>query len=177
MSKAKASKHRRERFNIGQDNEFGLKGRIADSYVCVDCGMDTCPGHTTRAELEQACRDAKAAGKNWKDVPTHLSFTEESELYYVYPPVWEASGMGGFWNGCLCIGCLEKRIGRRLQPEDFIAEHDEGFNDPHLPGTQRRFERLTGYSKLDLILDSAFSGQARLPTETTTLLEANLGKR
>jgi hypothetical protein len=92
----------------------------------------------------------------------------------VYPHVWEASGLGGFWNGVLCIGCLEKRIGRRLQPFDFMAEHANAFNNPNLPGTRRRFERLTSNttweglehepapppaSKLDTALHAACGGK------------------
>ena len=58
---------------------------IADNYICVDCGMDTWPGHQTRAEFEQSMRAAKAAGKEWRGSP--LTFTLETEVYYVHPPV------------------------------------------------------------------------------------------
>jgi len=44
------------------------------------------------------------------------------------------------WGGCLCIGCLEKRIGRRLKPKDFLRDHP--FN--LMPGTQRLLERRGG---------------------------------
>jgi hypothetical protein len=146
----------------GERDPYDLYGLIPDNYICVDCKMDTWPGHKTRAETEQRLR---AAGEAFRST---LRFTSETEVYYVHPHVWEASGLGGFWNGCLCIGCLEKRIGRRLQPFDFIP--DQGLNDPKLPGTIRRFERLTGTeatetlgkrpklpepSKLDLALQSA----------------------
>jgi hypothetical protein len=40
------------------------------------------------------------------------------------------------YGGCLCIGCLEKRIGRRLIADDFA---DHPFNS--LPGTPRLMER------------------------------------
>jgi hypothetical protein len=99
------------------------------------------PGHQTRSEVEQSMRAAKAAGKEWRRAK--LTFTMETEVYYVHPHVWKASGID-FWGGVLCIGCLEKRIGRRLQPLDFMAEHADGFNNPNMPGTRRRFERLTG---------------------------------
>jgi hypothetical protein len=39
-------------------------------------------------------------------------------------------------GGCLCIGCLEKRIGRRMTPADFP---DHPFKA--LPGTPRLLER------------------------------------
>jgi hypothetical protein len=40
------------------------------------------------------------------------------EYYKVHDSVWAQTGLGPK-DGELCIGCLEKRIGRRLQPQDF----------------------------------------------------------
>jgi hypothetical protein len=37
----------------------------------------------------------------------------------VHDEVWARTGLGGD-DGQLCIGCLEKRIGRRVGPGDFI---------------------------------------------------------
>lgn len=39
------------------------------------------------------------------------------EWYMVHDQVWQAAGMCNF--GFLCIGCLEKRLGRRLAAADF----------------------------------------------------------
>lgn len=44
-----------------------------------------------------------------------------NEYYMVTYTVWHAA-MGGDMRGMLCIGCLEKRLGRRLQRSDF-SEH------------------------------------------------------
>jgi hypothetical protein len=158
----------------GECDEFDLSGIVPDSYVCIDCGMDTWPGHQTRAEVEQSMRAAKAEGKTWK---AQMTFTSETEVYYVHPHVWKASGVD-FWAGILCIGCLEKRIGRQLQPYDFMSDHADGFNNPSLPGTRRRFERLTGYttwegledeptptpaSKLDQALHTVLGGKQWRP--------------
>jgi hypothetical protein len=41
------------------------------------------------------------------------------------------------FGGCLCIGCIEKRIGRELKPKDFEPYH--AFND--MPGTTRLMKR------------------------------------
>ena len=41
-----------------------------------------------------------------------------NEYYNVKDRVWELTGLGPD-DGMLCIGCLEDRIGRKLQPEDF----------------------------------------------------------
>ena len=48
------------------------------------------------------------------------------------PAVWKAADMDD-QGGCLCIGCLEKRLGRTLTPKDFPR------NDPFnlMPGTER----------------------------------------
>jgi hypothetical protein len=42
-------------------------------------------------------------------------------------------------GGCLCIGCLEKRLGRKLRPKDFQRDHP--FNRPNVPGTPRLMKR------------------------------------
>ena len=48
--------------------------------------------------------------------------THDQEVYIVTKEVWQATGLEG-WGGCLGIGCLEKRIGRRLKPDDFEPGH------------------------------------------------------
>jgi hypothetical protein len=61
-----------------------------------------------------------------------------SEVYTVRDAIWAIAGVKPF-GGCLCIGCLEARLGRELEPKDFLCGHE--FNDPHLPGTIRLLER------------------------------------
>lgn len=56
---------------------------------------------------QSACRDCGA--------PT---IGKPSESYMVRDDVWKQSGMRKN-GGRLCVGCLEKRIGRRLVKEDF----------------------------------------------------------
>jgi hypothetical protein len=133
-----------EEIAAGLRREDDLYGSFPESNNCLDCGYDTMPGTPARAESEEMIREQKARGvKNWS-VPATL--TNESEQYIVHPHVWQAAGMKEWSDrgesGVLCIGCLEKRIGRRLRPDDFDALHV--FNDPTLPGTDRRFNRLTG---------------------------------
>ena len=53
--------------------------------------------------------------------------------------VWKAAGMEGY-GGCLCIGCLEERLGRKLKPKDFMRDHE--FNA--MPGTERLLNRASG---------------------------------
>ena len=42
-------------------------------------------------------------------------------------------------EGCLCVGCLERRIGRQLKPKDFL--HGDTWNDPRLPASPRLRKR------------------------------------
>jgi hypothetical protein len=97
--------------------------------LCVDCGVNTAPGCLTRKETELALTLHQAATN---------TITAESEVYTVTNEVWRATGLEG-WGGCLCIGCLEQRIGRRLRPEDFVA--DNALNTPDWPATRRLRQR------------------------------------
>jgi hypothetical protein len=110
-----------------------LRGRAPESWCCIDCGYDTAPGHPTRAELENAMTASVLSTS--KNLAT-LQFSERTEVYHVREKVWQRAGMGP-WSGCLCIGCLEKRIKRRLTPDDFPPKHP--FN--RLPGTPRLKDR------------------------------------
>jgi hypothetical protein len=58
-----------------------------------------------------------------------------TEVYHAKTQVWKAVGMKGN-GGCLCIDCLELRLGRRLTPKDFP---EDPFN--RLPGTKCLMER------------------------------------
>jgi hypothetical protein len=53
------------------------------------------------------------------------------EYYMVRDEVWEQAAGD---DGMLCIGCLEKRLGRRLEPRDFldIPMNREAFASPRL---------------------------------------------
>jgi hypothetical protein len=77
---------------------------------CVDCGFDTHPGDNGRESVEAA-----RGGRDY--TLNYPSFA--CEVYTVKQEIWAASGIDPN-GGCLCIGCLEKRIGRRLEPSDFL---------------------------------------------------------
>jgi hypothetical protein len=106
---------------------LNLTGLIPESWLCLDCGVNTAPGCPNRKQTELGF--LLHGGMRCK-------VTDESEVYTVKDKVWQATGLEGM-GGCLCIGCLEKRIGRRLKPDDFEAGHP--FNS--LPGTRRLLKR------------------------------------
>jgi hypothetical protein len=84
---------------------------------------------------------AKALGEKWHTEPEGITQTcdADTEVFRVRAAVWKAAGMAP-WGGCLCIRCLEKRLGCRLRPKDFPRE--DVFNNPQLPGTAVRAARL-----------------------------------
>ena len=116
------------------DQPGWLKGRMPESWNCIDCGVNTAPGIPNRVEAERAFKSQCLSASGEQSVP--MSVTPWSEVYTVRPSVWNAAGMEP-WGGCLCIGCLEKRLGRQLRPKDFLR------NDPfsELPGTMRLLSR------------------------------------
>ncbi|MGO8876378.1 MAG: hypothetical protein ACLQNG_11525 [Acidimicrobiales bacterium] len=94
-----------------------------ESARCRDCGFNTCPRWRRRGRTE------------W---------------YIVHDSVWEAAGMPSellvfpagpvvVRPGILCIGCLERRLGRCLTPDDF---DDWPVNEPNPNQTARLADRM-----------------------------------
>lgn len=116
-----------------------LKGMLPESWLCVDCGVNTAPGLFNREQMEAAFRTANAMEKlSGEQASVAQKITDWSEVYTVRTAVWKAAGMEPM-GGCLCIGCLEQRLGRRLRPKDFLRGHS--FNSSDFPGTPRLLER------------------------------------
>lgn len=90
------------------------------SWLCVDCGADTAPGVNGKVQMLKEIRDKGESP---------CTFHAGCEVYTVRESVWNKAGSP---SGCLCISCLEKRIGRRLKPKDF---RDDPFAP--LPCTER----------------------------------------
>lgn len=62
------------------------------------------------------------------------------EIYLLHDELWKLHGPE---SGCLCIGCLEGRMGRRLCPSDFKDMPINTDNEYH---SERLRDRLTGAS-------------------------------
>lgn len=61
------------------------------------------------------------------------------EHYFIHTPLWIS--VVGNSSGMLCVGCLEKRLGRKLTSTDFP---DVTINNPRFePKSQRLMERLS----------------------------------
>ena len=118
--------------HIGRES---LKGLVPESWHCVDCGMDTAPGILNRADMEKAIA---ALGEKWhtNEAGVEQSIDERAEVYTVREKVWAEAGMQAM-AGCLCIGCLEKRMGRQLRSKEF--QRGQPLNAT--PGTPRLLKR------------------------------------
>lgn len=89
------------------------------NWRCVDCWINTRTGKQGDEEDDGG-----------------LEVTENSEIYCVGDEQWADAGMDEM-DGCLCISCLEKRLGRKLKPDDFVDDHP--LNE--IPGTPRLMNR------------------------------------
>jgi hypothetical protein len=87
----------------------------------------------TCAEVEQLFTEHLGACAKTMMMPT-----SECEIYTVRAKVWTDAGMDRY-GGCLCVGCLERRLGRTLKPKDF--QHGDGLSHPSVPGTTRLLNR------------------------------------
>jgi hypothetical protein len=104
-----------------------IQDNVVESWNCVDCGRNTSPGVL---DGPAARRRLKRYGKYTARIGT------DSEVYTLRNAVWKKTRMKP-WGGCLCIGCVEKRLGRKLTPKDFDWTHVwNGF-----PGTRRLLNR------------------------------------
>jgi hypothetical protein len=119
-----------------QDDE-SLEGIVPESWHCVDCNRDTAPGFFSRADMEKAIA---ALGEKWRaGEGLTQTIDADTEIFHVRAAAWKAARMAPM-GGCLCIRCLEKRLGRQLRPKDFVRGHE--FNNPWAPGTELRMARL-----------------------------------
>jgi len=109
-----------------------LTGKLPESWNCIDCGVDTAPGCLNRKQMEQ--RIAEIGEEAWKHGGIQFRNKSQSEVYIVRDQVWKDAGNA---KGCLCVGCLEKRIDRKLKSKDFQRSHPLNF----MPGTPRLLDR------------------------------------
>jgi hypothetical protein len=125
---------------FSMSDSFDLKGVTPESWACIDCGINTFPGCPSRVEMERHYKTSAASktlSATGEKLPVaSLGINEHCEVYTVRDSVWKAAGMEPM-GGCLCIGCLEKRLGRRLTSKDFPRR--DAFNAT--PGTEGLLER------------------------------------
>jgi hypothetical protein len=124
----------RSRWTILHDVDRAKAGTSAhgvtpETWLCVDCGTNTAPGIRDRKHVDM---DIAIYGQS------SATYDDNTEVYHLREEVWKNTGMEQM-GGCLCIGCVEKRIGRRLKPKDFA---DHVFNS--MPCTPRLRDRRGG---------------------------------
>jgi hypothetical protein len=120
LSTRRAKKHKPSPIKIDMTDSG-----IPQSWNCIDCGFNTGPGQKTYKQVERAFH---------RTGQVKQTICNKSEIYMVKASVWKKAGMK-YSSGCLCIGCLEKRIGRELCPKDFRDDFKT------VPGTPRLLDR------------------------------------
>ena len=88
-----------------------------------------------------ACHDCQTETAPWR-----FGGAAPSEDFVVHDNVWKAGGLGSN-GGRLCVGCLEKRIGRRLNPSDFPYDAKRGTPALNAPGLEVIKQRYPGFHR------------------------------
>src|ERR1700691_5968079 len=60
--------------------DVDARGKVPESWNCVDCGVNTAPGIMTRIQIETALTIGTS---------TEQSIDEQSEVYYIKPKIWK----------------------------------------------------------------------------------------
>jgi hypothetical protein len=101
-------------------------GVTVGNFHHEECGYEHCPRCDGQAVSCECLEDADpvpervAASWPWYCVDCGVDCEEIGEGYRVDDAVWPI----GEDDGMLCIGCLERRLGRRLVREDFNVGGD-----------------------------------------------------
>src|SRR5262249_8056698 len=94
---------KRATMRILPEHEREATAPTPDSWGCVACGVNTAPGFPGLTKMRQ----------NFKRYGFSKTVIDlRSEVYTVNHSVWKRARMKPD-AGCLCIGCLEKRLKRR----------------------------------------------------------------
>ncbi|WP_374159065.1 hypothetical protein ACEWX3_07535 [Mycobacterium sp. G7A2] len=72
----------------------------------------------TKLQLSHACAEALDWLGSFECIWCGVDTLEIGEYYSVKDDLWNKYGPA---HGCLCIGCLEGRLGRQLVPGDFTS--------------------------------------------------------
>lgn len=98
----------------------------------------TAAGRRTARDWNRApCEDCGRATIGTRKAP--------GEWYMVHDQVWAQAGMEAF-GGCLCVGCLEQRLGRQLVPADF--KDVEANDSRRMMHSDRLASRISGQATL-----------------------------
>ena len=91
-----------------------------------------------REFIELALTAAEVLGA-WECFSCGVDTFALGEDFYVHDELWRDYGV----EGMLCIGCLERRLGRKLTPEDFKGKgQDRPAHFPHYERSESMKDRV-----------------------------------
>lgn len=114
--------------NVFLTVEDWIEGGHPASWNCADCGKNTAPGCLNAVDLV-------LSGARYSS-DFEVVFSTETELFQLRDAVWRSAAPEDA-RLVLCIGCVEKRLGRKLKPKDF--QRNSGFEN--VPGSARLLSR------------------------------------
>jgi hypothetical protein len=92
----------------------------------------------TDTEFEKLDAQVWAYHKRRRRLPIELAWRYSScrdcnrpdpEFYMVNKNLWQKAVGRRMLGGCLCVACLEKRLGHKLMPEDFATPPESVGSD------------------------------------------------
>ena len=84
-------------------DQLDLTGVTPESWLCVDCGINTAPGYPTRVELERSYKTSVAMKKLSGEAPP-ITFNDRCEVFMVRDAVWKAVLGWSRWAGVSALG-------------------------------------------------------------------------
>jgi len=95
------------------NDRFDLKGKTPESWDCIDCGINTAPGHPTRVEYERLYKTSVVMQQLTQADPASMTvatftFDEHCEVYTVRNSVWKAAGWSRW--GAVSASAVSKTV-------------------------------------------------------------------
>lgn len=105
---------------------YAYGSMLFNAFVCIRCGTDIMIEY-----------DPDADGSEFNCLDCGVDTREVDEYYMTHDPLWLQANPQD--DGMLCIGCLESRIGRKLNRNDFT---NVPINLPDETTSERFLNRL-----------------------------------
>jgi hypothetical protein len=98
------------------DHSLRILKEMGLSEVQCEACREYFPWHGGRCDCEVSLNEVMIHQRPHDPMPCSDCGVDYDEFYMVHKHIWSAVGVGDGW---LCIGCLEQRLGRKLNCADF----------------------------------------------------------
>jgi hypothetical protein len=98
--------------------EESLEGLIPESWLCVDCGVNTAPGCLNRIEMEKAIEALGRDGKRGEAFEFQSTISRRSTLF---APLCGRQREWSQWAGAFALVVLKSVLGVSCDPRIFYV--------------------------------------------------------